>query len=95
MSMTAASLADALGEFKRRNLIEMDDVTGEIWLADWFRFYRPATMNSRWAVEAAIQRISSSKLREKVQISYKSITHPTKEKEKEKEGASQAAGELF
>lgn len=43
LSMSSSSLADALAEFNRRKLIDLDHATGEIMLPDWFRWYKPRT----------------------------------------------------
>lgn len=85
MAMTSASLADALAEFARRQLVEIDQETGEIWLPDWFRWYQPRTPAARGAAEAAIRKIASQKLREKVKKSYESMLAGGKGKEKEKD----------
>lgn len=84
MSMTPTSLADALDEFERRQLVQLDRDTGEIWLPDWFRWYQPRTPAARGAVESAILKILSAKLREKIEKSYETTTSPRKGKEKEK-----------
>ncbi len=93
LSMTSGSLADALGEFCRRGLTELDPATGEILLPDWFRFYTPRTPAARGAVEAAINKILSTELRQKTKKSYESMapTWKGKENSKEKAAATDAA----
>ena len=71
LSMTSSSLVDALSEFKRRKLIDIDDETGEILLSDWFRWYFPGSPAARGAVDAAIRRILSTELRQKSENLYK------------------------
>lgn len=84
LSMSSSSLADALVEFSRRKLVDLDHMTGEILLPDWFRWYRPRTPAACGAVESSIRKILSPDLREKVEKSYKSIAPPWKGKEKVK-----------
>jgi len=93
LSMTSSSLVDALREFARRGLVEWDEATCELWVSDWFRFYVPRTPAARGACEAAIKKIQSSSLREKVQNAYESMLDPRKEKGKgkEKEAAARQA----
>lgn len=93
LSMTSASLVDALREFARRGLVEWDEATCELWVSDWFRFYIPRTPAARGACEAAIKKIQSPSLRVKVQNAYESMLDPRKEKgkEKEKEAAARQA----
>lgn len=91
LSMSSSSLADALAEFHRRKLIDLDHATGEIMLPDWFRWYKPRTPAACGAVESSIKKILSLDLREKVEKSYKSIAPAWKGKEKEKEKGKEAA----
>lgn len=84
LSMSGSSLADALAEFHRRKLIDLDHGTGEIMLPDWFRWYKPRSPAACGAVESSIKKILSLDLREKVEKSYKSIAPGWKGKEKEK-----------
>ncbi len=91
LSMSSSSLADALAEFNRRKLIDLDHATGEIMLPDWFRWYKPRTPAACGAVESSIKKILSLDLREKVEKSYKSIAPGWKGKEKEKEKGKEAA----
>lgn len=84
LSMSSSSLADALAEFGRRKLIDLDQATGEVMLPDWFRWYRPRTPAACGAVESSIKKILSLELREKVEKSYKSIAPSWKGKDKEK-----------
>ena len=84
LSMSSSSLADALGEFQRRKLVDLDQRSGEIMLPDWFRWYKPRTPAACGAVESSIKKIHSLDLREKVEKSYKSIAPSWKGKEKEK-----------
>lgn len=88
LSMTSPSLADAISEFQRRQLIDCDNETGEILLPDWFRWYFPKTPAARGAVDAAIKRILSTGLRRKVESLYKSTSELRKERGKEKEKVS-------
>ncbi len=85
LSMTSGSLSDALGEFHRRGLIELDLVTGEIWLPDWFRFYTPRTPAARGAAESAINKILSLDLLQKTKNSYESKVPAWKGKGKAKD----------
>lgn len=93
LSMSSPSLADALGEFQRRKLIDLDQATGEIMLPDWFRWYKPRTPAACGAVESSIKKILSLDLRGKVEKAYRSIapTWKGKEKEKGKEAAAPRA----
>lgn len=97
LSMTSASIADAMAELVRRGLVESDAETGEIALPDWFRFYHPRSPAARGAVESAINKINSKKLKQLVTTLYlrndinnpnnsiKSIQIPRKGKGKVKE----------
>lgn len=93
LSMSSPSLADALAEFQRRKLIDLDQATGEIMLPDWFRWYRPRTPAACGAVESSIKKILSLDLRGKAEKAYRSIapTWKGKEKEKGKEAAAPRA----
>ncbi|MFA7292176.1 MAG: hypothetical protein WC023_07985 [Rhodocyclaceae bacterium] len=91
LSMSSSSLADALGEFGRRKLIDLDQATGEIMLPDWFRWYKPRTPAACGAVESSINKILSVDLREKVEKSYKSIAPDWKGKEKGKDKEAAAS----
>ncbi|MFC4518819.1 hypothetical protein [Cupriavidus pinatubonensis] len=82
--MTSSSLADALAEFQHRGLVELDPVTGEVLLPDWFRFYVPRTPAARGAVESAINKILSTVLQRKVEKSYESMASAGKGKDKAK-----------
>lgn len=84
LSMSSPSLADAMHEFQRRKLVDLDQSTGEIMLPDWFRWYTPRTPAARGAAESAIRKILSTDLRGKVENSYKSMAPAWKGKEKEK-----------
>ncbi|MBI5897899.1 MAG: hypothetical protein HZB40_01565 [Rhodocyclales bacterium] len=84
LSMSSPSLADAMSEFQRRKLIDLDQVTGEIMLPDWFRWYKPRTPAACGAVESSIKKILSIDLRGKVEKAYRSIAPSWKGKEKEK-----------
>ncbi|KAI3606254.1 hypothetical protein D8I24_2097 [Cupriavidus necator H850] len=88
LSMSSSSLADALAEFTRRGLVDLDHATGEILLPDWFRFYTPRTAAARGAVESAIRKILSTELSKKAEKAYKSTALGWKGKEKEKGKAS-------
>lgn len=93
LSMTSSSLVDALAEFQRRGLLEVDQETGEIFFMDWARWYTPRTPAARGAVQAAISKIQSAKLRKKAESSFESklFTWKGKGKEKEKEAAADPA----
>lgn len=85
LSMSSPSLADALDEFQRRKLVELDQTTAEIMLGDWFRWYQPRTPAACGAVESAIRKILSTDLRQKTKTAYESIAPAWKGKGKEKE----------
>lgn len=93
LSMTQDSLEDALVEFKRRKLIEVDDKTGEIWIMDWPDWHRFNTPAARGALWASINKIRSQILRENVKKAYESIQIPSKEKKKDKEKVSSSKEE--
>jgi hypothetical protein len=84
MSMTAASLDDALDEFSRRGLVLRDKSTGEIFVVDWPRWHRFSTPAAWGALWTSIGRIQSRELWIKVENAYKSIPSPSKGKEKGK-----------
>jgi hypothetical protein len=46
LSLTAASVLEALRDFERRELIIFDEVTSEIYIMDWLRFHT----FSGWAI---------------------------------------------
>lgn len=71
LSMTTSSLADAMSEFKRRKLVDIDEETGEILLPDWFRWYFPGSAAAHGAVNSAIRKILSTDLRRKAESLYK------------------------
>jgi hypothetical protein len=88
LSMTAASLDDALDEFARRGLILRDKTTGEIYVVDWPRWHVFSSPPARGALWDSISKIQSRSLWIKVENAYKSIPKPGKGKEKSKGKAS-------
>jgi hypothetical protein len=84
LSMTAASLDDALDEFSRRGLIQRDKSTGEVFVVDWPRWHRFDSVPARGALWSSIAKIQSRDLWIKVESAYKSMPKPGKGKEKEK-----------
>ncbi len=92
LSMTAASLDDALDEFARRSLILRDKTTGEIYVVDWPRWHLFSSPQARGALWDSISKIQSRSLWIKVENAYKSTPKPGKGKEKSK-GKSKASSE--
>ena len=82
-SMNTARLDDALDEFSRRDLVQRDKATGEVFVVDWPRWHRFDSMPARGALWSSIARIQSRDLWIKVESAYKSIPKPGKGKEKE------------
>lgn len=88
LSMTAASLDDAIEEFGRRQLVLRDKATGEIFVKDWFRWHRYATPAAKGALWSSIEKIQSPQLKSVAKNTYESIPSPGKGKVKDKEKAS-------
>jgi hypothetical protein len=94
LSMTAASLDDALDEFCRRGLVVRDKSTGEIFVVDWPRWHTFATPAGRGALWTSINRIQSRELWTRVENAYKSRPLPSKGKDKDKGISKEILGGL-
>lgn len=66
LSLKPSALAEALSEFKRRGLIEMDLSTGEIFVLDWFRFNKFPRGPRQSLLSASINKIESEVLKNMV-----------------------------
>lgn len=67
LSITQEGLQEALHEFKKRGLVEIDAETGEVAILDWARWHKFDSPARRRLAEDAIKRIQSTKLREIVE----------------------------
>lgn len=91
LSITAPAIRDALSEFARRDLIEMDEETGEVFVADWYRFHKFEAPSRRRLAEDSIRRIQSPRLRAIVEKSMAYALRKGKERE-DKSSLSREAG---
>ncbi|MDR2243853.1 MAG: hypothetical protein LBE15_00375, partial [Burkholderiales bacterium] len=73
LSLTARALEDALAEFRRRRLIDMDDDTGEIYIEKWLycRHNTGARFEIMW--ESSMAAVRSRRLWEKANKAKNSI----------------------
>ena len=86
LSFTKPALIEALADFSRRGLIDLDTATGEILITDWFRWHKFDSGPRRRLLEDALKRIVSSRLRSLVEISIGYLPREGKErKDKERE----------
>lgn len=69
LSITSPAVQEALTEFQRRGLVEIDEQTGEVFIKDWFRFHKFDSPSRRRAAEDSIRRIQSPRLRSIVEES--------------------------
>jgi hypothetical protein len=93
MSMTAPSLDDALNEFKRRGLIELDKETGEIFVSDWPRWHHYKTPAALGALQASVDKIQSRRLGITVKTAYESTLQYWKGKDKAKDKVKASSDE--
>lgn len=63
LSITIPAIQEALAEFQRRNMLEMDEQTGEVFIKDWYRFHKFDSPARRRAAEDSIRRIQSPRLK--------------------------------
>lgn len=82
LNITATAIQEALFEFKRRGLIDMDEESGEVFILDWFRFHKFQSPSRLRLLEDSIRRIQSPRLNA---IANKSMTYALREG-KEREG---------
>lgn len=76
ISLREPALLDALAEFKRRELIDYDSETGEVFIVDWFRWHKFQTAPRQGLLSAALKKIASDRLRERVENIAKTVTAP-------------------
>lgn len=69
LNITAPAIQEALAEFQRRGLVELDDATGEVAILDWFRFHKFEAPSRRRLLEDSIRRVQSPRLRSIVEES--------------------------
>ena len=93
LGMTSGSLQDAIPDFVRRNLIDFDKATGEVFVIDWPRWHNFKTPAGQGALAASIGKIQSSRLRALVEKSYESTLLACKGKGKGKGKVSSAKAE--
>lgn len=82
LNITMPAIQEAVSEFQRRGLVDLDDATGEVAILDWFRFHKFASPGRRRLLEDSIRRIQSPRLSAIVE---KSATYTLREG-KEREG---------
>ena len=63
VSIKERAVEDALQEFKRRELVDIDDKTGELYVLDWLRFHTFKTPRSLGIYWRQVDRVQSEKLR--------------------------------
>lgn len=73
LSLSRAALEDALREFERRGLVDLDETTGEIFVKSWFRFNKFPPGPRRRVLEADFSRIQSPRLKSIVEKSMACI----------------------
>lgn len=66
----AAELTKDIGVMRDAGLVDWDAETAEILIERYFRFCSPKTAKARYAVEAALSRIESTRLRKKTERAY-------------------------
>jgi len=76
LSVAQEALLEALDEFSRRGLVDVDKETGEVAIVDWARWHKFDTPPRRRLAEDAIKRIQSPRLR---QIVEKSMAYALRE----------------
>lgn len=79
VSIKERAVEDALQEFKRRELVDMDDKTGEIYVLDWLRFHTFRTGKSLAIYWKQVDRVQSERLREVIH-SKSALFNLTREK---------------
>jgi hypothetical protein len=67
LSLAEAALVAALEDFKRRELIDADPDTGEIFLVDWYRFHTFKTAPRRDLLKNELRKIQSQELKERAE----------------------------
>lgn len=92
LSITAPAIQDALSEFARRGLTEMDEETGEVFIKDWFRFHRFEAPSRRRLAEDSIRRIQSPRLKAIVEKSMAYALRKGKEREDKSSLSIEAGG---
>lgn len=86
LSITIPAIQEALAEFQRRDILEMDEQTGEVFIKDWYRFHKFDSPARRRAAEDSIRRIQSTRLKSIVEKSSAYALREGKAREgKEKE----------
>lgn len=63
LSLSPASLSEALSEFERRGLVERDETTGEILVSAWFRFNKFPAGPRRRVLLDDLKKIESQRLK--------------------------------
>ena len=63
LSLASPALEEALGEFQRRGLVQIDKETGEVFIADWFRFHKFAPGARFRLLQQDVEKIASERLR--------------------------------
>ncbi len=84
LSFSPPSLLEALREFVRRELVQMDESTGEIFVLDWFRFNTFPPGPRQRVLAADLQRIESPVLRALVEKSIPYFPREGKERKGKK-----------
>lgn len=67
--MSPASLQEALSEFQRRGLVDMDEASGEIFVLAWFRFNKFPPGPRRRVLLDEVRKIDSQRLKKLVEKS--------------------------
>ncbi|ASU38152.1 hypothetical protein hmeg3_07455 [Herbaspirillum sp. meg3] len=92
--MTANTLRDAIDEFRRRGLLDLDKDTGEVYVIDWPRWHLFKTPAALGALRSSVNRIQSKKLLITVKNAYKSTLDGCKGKDKVKDKVSSLEEEM-
>lgn len=71
LGLNENSLAEALRDFQRRELILFDEKTNEIFVLDWFRFHKFATNSQNQQLKMAVSKIESESLKNAVLLKIK------------------------
>lgn len=64
VSIKEQAVEGALQEFKRRELVDLDEITGEIYVLDWLRFHSFKTGKSLAIYWRQVDRVQSKRLKE-------------------------------
>ncbi len=77
LGLSETALAEALRDFIRRELILFDEETSEIFVLDWFRFHKFASLSQNRQLDMAVNKIESEILKNAVLLKI-NVLHPNR-----------------